>query len=183
MERAQVASIDRTRPVAHLTFNDTLAVLLGTPHADLRFLNYLTDTAALLLAFEQVGGAQACLDMACAYARERHAFGRPIGSFQAIKHKLARMYIAIELARSNAYRALLAFAGRDESLPLAAALARISATAAFDLAARENILVHGRIGVTWEADCHLYYRRSGYVASALGSASCWKRRAFDAAGK
>ena len=90
------------------------------------------------------------------YAMERYAFGRPIGSFQAIKHKLADVYVAIELARSNAYYGAWALSADAAELPLAAATARVSATEAFHLASKENIQTHGGIGFTWDVDCHLY---------------------------
>ena len=124
----------------------------------------------MLTAFEQVGGAQASLEMASDYALERYAFGRPIGSFQAIKHKLADVYVAIELASSNAYYGAWALAARRAELPVAAAAARVSANDAFHLAAKENIQTHGGMGFTWEFDCHLYYRRAKLLALALGSA-------------
>jgi acyl-CoA dehydrogenase len=126
-----------------------------------------------------VGGADASLEMARNYAMERYAFGRPIGSFQAIKHKLADMYVAIELARSNAYYGAWALSAEAAELPLAAAAARVSATEAFQLAAKENIQTHGGIGFTWDTDCHLYYRRSEQLALALGSLSHWKNRLVD----
>ena len=126
------------------------------------------DRAAVLLAFEQIGGASACLDMATGYAKERHAFGRPIGGFQAIKHKLADVYIATELARSNAYYGAWAVSAGGAELPLAAATARVSASEAFFLAAKENIQVHGGIGFTWEMDCHLFYRRAKHLGAAAG---------------
>ena len=140
------------------------------------------DRAAILFAFEQVGGADACLAMARDYALDRYAFGRPIGSFQAIKHKLADMYVALELARSNAYYGAWALGADATDLPLAAATARVSATEAFDLASKENIQTHGGIGFTWAVDCHLFYRRSKQLALAIGSARsgrtgwsiCWK---------
>ncbi|MEI9987895.1 MAG: acyl-CoA dehydrogenase family protein [Aliidongia sp.] len=128
------------------------------------------------MAFEQIGGAQACLDMARDYALERYAFGRPIGSFQAIKHKLADVYIATELARSNAYYGAWALATEAAELPLAAAAARVAATEAFHLASKENIQTHGGMGFTWETDCHLYYRRSKHLALTLGSAPWWQDR-------
>jgi alkylation response protein AidB-like acyl-CoA dehydrogenase len=136
----------------------------------------LLDKAAVLVAFEQVGGAQACLDMATAYARERIAFGRQIGSFQAIKHKLADVYIATELARSNAYYGAWALQTGAPALGLAAAAARVAATEAFQLAAQENIQTHGGMGFTWEMDCHLFYRRAKMLALTLGSARHWKDR-------
>ena len=130
----------------------------------------------MLFAFEQVGGAQRSLEMARDYALQRYAFGRPIGSFQAIKHKLADVYVATELARSNAYYGAWALARDAPELPLAAAAARISANEAFFLAAKENIQVHGGMGYTWEFDCHLHYRRAKLLSLALGSTRLWKDR-------
>ena len=136
----------------------------------------LLDSAAILTAFAQVGGAAASLEMATAYARERFAFGRPIGSFQAIKHKLADVYVATELARSNAYYGAWALSADAADLPLAAATARVSASEAFFLAAKENIQVHGGVGFTWDYDCHLFYRRAKLLALSLGSQRYWKDR-------
>jgi alkylation response protein AidB-like acyl-CoA dehydrogenase len=129
-----------------------------------------------MMAFEQVGNAQAALDMACAYARERYAFGRPIGSFQAIKHKLAEVYVALELARSNAYYGAWALNSEAAELPIAAAVARIAACDAGWLATKENIQTHGGMGFTWAFDCHLFYRRAKLLGLALGSSREWKHR-------
>ena len=136
----------------------------------------LLDRAAILTAFAQIGGAAASLEMATAYAKERFAFGRPIGSFQAIKHKLADVYVATELARSNAYYGAWALSAEAADMPLAAATARVSASDAFFLAAKENIQVHGGVGFTWDYDCHLYYRRAKLLALSLGSQRYWKDR-------
>ena len=130
----------------------------------------------MLFAFEQVGGAQRSLEMARDYALERYAFGRPIASFQAIKHKLVDMYVGVELARSNAYYAAWALSTNASELPVAAATARVSATEAYFHAAKENIQVHGGMGFTWEFDCHLHYRRAKLLALALGSTRLWKDR-------
>ena len=132
------------------------------------------DRAAVLVAFEQVGGAQAALDMAREYAMGRFAFGRPIASFQAIKHKLVDMYVGLELARSNAYYAAWALSTNAAELPVAAATARVSATEAYFHAAKENIQTHGGMGFTWEFDCHLHYRRAKLTGLGLGSARRWK---------
>ena len=123
-----------------------------------------------------MGGAAASLEMATAFAKERFAFGRPIGSFQAIKHKLADVYVATELARSNAYYGAWALSADAAELPLAAATARVSASDAFFLAAKENIQVHGGVGFTWDYDCHLFYRRAKLLALSLGSQRYWKDR-------
>jgi len=102
------------------------------------------------------------------------AFGRPIGSFQAIKHMLADMYVSATLARSNAYYGAWALSSGAAELPIAAATARVSATQAYQQCAKNNIQVHGGMGFTWEFDCHLYYRRSNALALALGSLSTWE---------
>jgi len=112
--------------------------------------------------------------MARDYALERYAFGRLIGSYQAIKHKIADMYVKLELARSNCYFGAMMLNDKGAELPEAAAAARISATEAYRYAAQENIQVHGGIGYTWEADTQFYFRRSKLLALALGSALEWK---------
>jgi alkylation response protein AidB-like acyl-CoA dehydrogenase len=118
--------------------------------------------------------------MAKDYAMTRYAFGRPIGSFQAIKHKLAEMYVNNELARSNAYYGAWALLTNARELPVAAAAARVSATQAFDYAAKENIQTHGGIGFTWEVDCHLFYKRSRELGLVLGSQHSWKDKLVNA---
>jgi len=174
--RAAVETIDPSRSHARISFNNTPAELLGTISEGERLLRRVQDRAAVLFAFEQVGGAQRSLEMARDYALERYAFGRPIGSFQAIKHKLADVYVATELARSNAYYGAWALSRNAPELPLAAAAARVSANDAYFLAAKENIQVHGGMGYTWEFDCHLYYRRAKLLSLALGSSRLWKDR-------
>jgi len=169
-------SIDPSRKHAEITFDNVSAEALGKPGEGWGIANRVLDRAAVLMAFEQVGGAEQCLVMAKNYAMERYAFGRPIGSFQAIKHKLADMYVNNELARSNAYYGAWALSTNARELPLAAAAARIAATQAFDYAAKENTQVHGGIGFTWEVDCHLYYRRSRELGLALGAQRTWKEK-------
>ena len=176
--RATLKTIDPTRDQARIEFQGAAAELLGTP-GDWSTVQALLDRAAVLLAFEQVGGAQACLEMATSYAKERIAFGRPIGSFQAIKHKLADVYTATELARSNAYYGAWALATNAPELGLAAAAARVAGIDAFHLASKENIQTHGGMGFTWELDCHLFYRRAKMLALTLGSARHWKNLLVD----
>jgi alkylation response protein AidB-like acyl-CoA dehydrogenase len=108
------------------------------------------------------------------YALDRMAFGRPIGSFQAIKHMLADMYVSATLARSNSYYGAWALSTGAPELPVAAATARVSATQAFQHCAKNNIQVHGGVGFTWAFDCHLYYRRANLLAVSLGSLSQWE---------
>ena len=176
VQRQPLDTIDPTRDQARLRIDGAPAERLGTGACGWEAVQGLLDKAAVLFAFEQVGGAQACLDMATAYARERIAFGRPIGSFQAIKHKLADVYIATELARSNAYYGAWALQTGAPALGLAAAAARVAATDAFQLASQENIQTHGGMGFTWEMDCHLFYRRAKMLALTIGSARHWKDR-------
>ena len=177
--RETLQTVDPTRDQARLRLSGAPAERLGSGPVGWAAVQSLLDRAAVLVAFEQVGGAQACLEMATAYAKERIAFGRPIGSFQAIKHKLADVYVATELARSNAYYGAWALQAGAPELPLAAAAARVSATEAFHLASKENIQTHGGMGFTWELDCHLFYRRAKMLALALGSARHWKERLVD----
>jgi acyl-CoA dehydrogenase len=174
--RAPVETIDPSRSHARMVFDNAPAEVLGAAGDGEALLRRVEDRAAVLFAFEQVGGAQRSLKMARDYALERYAFGRPIGSFQAIKHKLADVYVATELARSNAYYGAWALASDAAELPLAAATARVAASDAYFLAAKENIQVHGGMGFTWEFDCHLYYRRAKLLSLALGSTRLWKDR-------
>ena len=178
--RTPLETIDPARPQARLDFNGCPAEQLGAAGEGWNLLQRVLDRAAVLIAFEQLGGAAVALEMATAYAQERYAFGRPIGGYQAIKHKLADVYIANELARSNAYFGAWALQSDAAELPLAAASARVSATEAYHLASKENIQTHGGIGFTWAADCHLYYRRSKLLALTIGSASFWKNRVVTA---
>ena len=177
VRRRDLQTLDPTRNHARLDFDATPVQRLGS--GGWGSVQRVLDRAAILFAFEQVGGADACLQMARDYAQERFAFGRPIGSFQAIKHKLADMYVALELARSNAYYGAWALGADATDLPLAAATARVSATEAFHLASKENIQTHGGIGFTWAVDCHLFYRRSKQLGLAIGSAPFWKHRLVD----
>jgi len=174
VSRSPLKTVDPTRSVAAIAFASTPAEPLGEPGAGFPLIERVLDRAAVLVAFEQVGGAQAALDMAREYAMGRFAFGRPIASFQAIKHKLADMYVAIELARSNTYYGAWALSTDAPDLPVAAAAARVSASEAYFHAAKENIQTHGGMGFTWEFDCHLYYRRAKLLALSLGSARRWK---------
>lgn len=173
--RTAIASIDPSRGHAALAFQGIAAEAL--PGADgAGAVRRRLDRAACMMAFEQLGVAEAALAMARDYALSRYAFGRPIGSFQAIKHKLADIYVAVELARSNAYWGAWALETDAADLPLAAAAARIAATDAGWAATSENIQTHGGMGFTWQLDCHLYYRRARLLALGLGGAREWKRR-------
>ena len=165
-------NIDESRGYFSIDFKNTPAEIIGDSGSGWLHAEKILNHAATLFAFEQIGGAQETLDMANAYAKERYAFGRPIGSFQAIKHKLA----ALTLAKSNSYYAAWALSTDAAELPAAAATARVSATKAFQLCAQENIQTHGGNGFTWEYDCHLFYKRSKLLSLNLGSLASWKEK-------
>lgn len=177
--RNSVSTIDPTRGSAQLVFAAAPAQPVGQPGQGLALLARIQDRAAVLLAFEQLGGADRCLEMARDYALERYAFGRPIGSYQAIKHKLADVFVRNEVARANAYYGAWALSTDAPELPLAAAAARVAGSAAYWLASKENIQTHGGIGFTWEADCHFFYRRARHLGLVLGAPRDWKRRLAD----
>lgn len=169
-------SIDPSRNDVFLTFENVEVEPLDLKGSSWSAIQNLLDQAAVICAFEQLGGARACLEMARDYALDRYAFGRPIGSFQAIKHKLADVYIATELAQSNAYYGAWALAENSGELPRAAATAHLSAQQAYQLAARENIQTHGGMGITWEADCHMYFKRARSLGLEIGGPFYWKNR-------
>lgn len=173
--RTALQGIDTLRSHAAIQLDDAAAERLPGGDSDELF-HKLLDIAATLTAFEQVGGAQAALDMAKAYVMQRHTFGRVVGSYQAVKHRLADMWAALELARSNAYFAGWAASNDAPELATAAAAARLSASHAYELAAEENLQLHGGIGYTWEADCHFHYARARLLSATLGSTRYWSDR-------
>lgn len=180
IQRQTLESADPSVRNAQITFDDCPAQLLGNGGDSAGTLPQLLDRAAVLLAFEQIGGADRCLELAVDYVKERKTFGRAVGSYQAVKHKLAKMYAQNELARSNAYYGAWALASESEELPIAASAARISATECFEFAAREGLHLHGGMGYTWEVDCHLYLKRSRDLALRLGSLRQWKEKLISA---
>ena len=171
LTRRKLETLDMTRKIAALGFADTPARLIANEGAAAGILERTLRLAAVALAAEQVGAAQKCLDMSVDYAKLRMQFGRPIGSFQAIKHKCADMLLEVESARSAAYYAAWAAADGSDALPLLASLAKACCSDAFANAATENIQIHGGIGFTWEHDAHLYYRRAKSTEQFLGSPS------------
>ncbi|ERF79687.1 acyl-CoA/acyl-ACP dehydrogenase [Bradyrhizobium viridifuturi] len=179
VEVKSLTNIDLTRGQAEITFRNAKAEPLGAAGEGWSVITQVLDRAAVLTAFEQVGGADRALEMGRDYALDRIAFGRPIGSFQAVKHMLADMYVSATLARSNCYYGAWALSTNAGELPEAAAAARISATQAFQHCAKNNIQVHGGMGFTWEFDCHMYYRRANAVALGLGSLSYWEDALID----
>jgi alkylation response protein AidB-like acyl-CoA dehydrogenase len=168
--RTRLETLDMTRKQAKIDFNNTPATLLGDGDAATALQKTL-DQAAAVLSSEMVGGAQQCLDMSTSYAKERYQFGRPIGSFQAIKHKCANMLMEVEMARSAAYYAGWAAAEDPDELSLAASLAKAYCSDAYFHAAAETIQIHGGIGFTWEHDAHLYFRRAKSSEIYFGDAT------------
>ncbi len=175
LERTRLETMDMTRKQARLQLTDVrvpasarLAVADGTT------LPRLYDLAATALAFEQVGGAQKCLEMSVEYSKERMQFGRPIGSFQAIKHKCADMLVAVESAKSTAYHAGRAAGADPSELQIAAPLAKAFCSEAFFSAAGDTIQIHGGIGFTWEHDAHLYFKRAKSSQIMFGDAAEWR---------
>jgi alkylation response protein AidB-like acyl-CoA dehydrogenase len=162
LSRARLRTLDLTRPMAAIEFSDTPATLIGTAGAAGPALDAVLDLAMTAIAAEQAGAARACLEASASYARERHQFGRPIGSFQAVKHKCADMLVKVELAQAAATEAARAAAGDPDAAPLpqAAAVAHAVCSESLMFVAAENIQVHGGIGFTWEHPAHLYFRRA-----------------------
>lgn len=160
LERTALSTMDQTRKQAKLTFSATPATLIGTDGQGWAVIERVLDRAAVGLAAEQVGGAQFVLDMAVQYAKDRVQFGRPIGSFQAIKHKCADMLLEVESAKSAAYYAAWCAAEDNDELPAMASLAKSYCSEAYFHATAENIQIHGGIGFTWEHPAHLYFKRA-----------------------
>jgi alkylation response protein AidB-like acyl-CoA dehydrogenase len=181
--RTASASLDPSRSMATLRFDAARAEVLGEDGKGTQLTEHLLDRAAVLLAFEQLGGAQRAFDMTHEYVLGRYAFGRPIGSFQAVKHRLADLYVEIELARSNAYFGAWALSHDNAELGTAACGARAAASDAFETMSREMIQLHGGVGYTWEFDCHLFYRRAKLLGAMLGSADQWRDRLIQRLGQ
>ena len=177
--RKSMTSFDPSRSMAEIGFSGAPAEQIGEAGGGEALVSHLLDRAAVLMAFEQVGAAEACFEGTVAFTTGRYAFGRPVASFQALKHRLADMWCELELARSNAYYGAWALSNEEEELSVAACIARIQASEALELLSEEMIQMHGGVGYTWEYDCHLFYRRAKLMASALGSASAWKNRLID----
>jgi alkylation response protein AidB-like acyl-CoA dehydrogenase len=160
LTRTPLATMDQTRKQARLDFAGVPATLVGAEGGGWAILSRVFDLVAVGLAAEQVGGAQRVLDMAVEYAKVRVQFGRPIGSFQAIKHKCADMLLEVESAKSAAYYAMWCASQLNDELPSVASLAKSYCSEAYFHAAAENIQIHGGIGFTWEHPAHLYFKRA-----------------------
>lgn len=160
LTRESLATMDQTRKQARLTFDNTPAALIGSDGEGWNTMSTVLDLAAVALAAEQVGGAEFVMQMAVQYAKDRVQFGRPIGSFQAIKHKCADMLLEVESAKSAAYYAMWCAAEMNDELPSVASLAKAYCSEAYFHCAAENIQIHGGIGFTWEHPAHLYFKRA-----------------------
>ncbi|MFJ9629401.1 acyl-CoA dehydrogenase family protein [Streptomyces sp. NPDC101175] len=189
--RSRLETLDPTRRLARLDLDGAPARRIGPAEDASPYLRTVLDLVAVALAAEQVGGAQACLDAAVAYAKQRVQFGRPIGSFQAVKHKCADLLVDVEGARSAAYHASAVAAAEppptgaepvSAELPVSAALAAVCAGQAFTRAAKENIQIHGGIGYTWEHDAHLYLKRAKASEQLFGAPAAHRSRLADLVG-
>ena len=166
--REALATMDQTRKQSRIVFDNAPAALVGVEGAARDGLETTMQVAVAALAAEQVGGAQRVLNNAVEYAKVRVQFGRPIGSFQAIKHKCADMLLDVESAKSAAYYAAWAAQERNDELPIAASLAKSFCSEAYFHCAAENIQIHGGIGFTWEHHAHLYFKRAKSSELFLG---------------
>lgn len=161
-----LAAYDSTRSVGRVTLHDALCRPLGG--VGVRAVDDARNLQRALLGAEALGAAEACLEAATQYAKERVTFGRPIGSYQAIKHKLVEMLRRVDNARSLTYYAGWSWENRREEFALAANAVRVAGGDALDLAATDNIFIHGAVGATWEHDASLYYRRAQLSRRLLG---------------
>ena len=171
LTRTALATMDQTRKQAKLEFSGVKATPLGTAGAGWDALSKTLDQASVGLCNEMVGGAQYVLDESVQYAKDRVQFGRPIGSFQAIKHKCADMLLETESAKSAAYYAAWSAAEDNDELPVVASLAKAYCSDAYFHSAAENIQIHGGIGFTWEHDAHLYFKRAKSSEILFGDAT------------
>ena len=182
LTREPMATMDATRKMARLTFDNVTAQPIGAQSDGWQIVEKALQQAAVMLAAENVGGAQRCLDMAADYARERIQFGRPIGSFQAVKHKLANLLIEVEQAKSASYFAAREAASGGADVALAASLAKAYTGDAFFHTAADNIQIHGGIGFTWEHPAHLYFKRAKTNQLLLGSSAFHRALVADTVG-
>lgn len=180
VRREPVVTMDGTRSQARWVLDGAEGRLLGADGDGGRYLEHVRDLACTALAAEQVGAAERCLELTVEYARTRVQFGRPIGSFQAVKHRLADAYVLVESARSAALGAAFAADEDPGALPRAAAVAKSVCSEAFSAVAAEMIQLHGGIGITWEHDAHRYFKRAHGAGELFGAPA--RHRARLAAG-
>ncbi len=174
--RTALASFDPSRPLAKLELQNAPGERLGAAGQGAQLARDVLDRAAVLMGYEQIGGAERALELTRAFTMGRFAFGRPVASFQALKHRMADVYARTQIALSNGYFAAWALSNGNEELPVAACSTRVAASEAFVLASEEMIQMHGGVGFTWEYDCHLFYRRARALAAALGTPNEWREK-------
>lgn len=174
--RTPLESFDPSRPLYKLEFDGAAAERLGEAGKGTELANAVLDRAAVMLAFEQIGGAERVLELTKEQTMGRFAFGRPVASFQALKHRMADVFCAIQIALSNGYFAAWALSEANDELAVAAASTRVAASDAFCLACEEMIQMYGGVGYTWEYDCHLFYRRAKGTSHSLGTPDEWREK-------
>ena len=174
--RTALASFDPSRPLAKLELKNAPGERLGAAGQGAQIARDVLDRAAVMMGYEQIGGAERALDLTRAFTMGRFAFGRPVASFQALKHRMADVYAKTQIALSNGYFAAWALSNGSDELSVAACSTRVAASEAFVLASEEMIQMHGGVGFTWEYDCHLFYRRARALAAALGTANEWREK-------
>jgi alkylation response protein AidB-like acyl-CoA dehydrogenase len=180
--RVPVETMDQTRKLARLEFDDAPARLIAALDGGKSAIEAMLDNAMIALSAESLGGTAKVLDMAVEYAKVREQFGRPIGSFQAIKHKCASMLVELESSRSAVYYALWAVSAGDTDVPKLASLAKAFCSDTYLYAAGENVQIHGGIGFTWEHPAHLYLKRAKNAQLFLGSSDYHRQRLADLIG-
>ena len=176
LRRTTLPTLDQTRKLARLELAGVTGVPIGSPGDAVAVLDRTLDVAAIALAAEQLGGAQRALEQAVAYAKIRHQFGRPIGSFQAIKHRCADLLLEVESLRSAVGYAAAAVAEDSPEIPVLASLIKAYAAETYFHVAAENIQIHGGIAFTWEHDAHLYFKRAKSSELFLGDGSYHRER-------
>jgi alkylation response protein AidB-like acyl-CoA dehydrogenase len=176
LSRTTLPTLDQTRKLARLEFDGTAARLIGSPGDAAAVLDRALNVTAIALAAEQLGGAQRALDMAVEYGKTRQQFGRPIGSFQALKHRCADLLLEVESLRSAVGYAAAAVAEDSAEIGVLAPLVKAYASETYFHAAAENIQMHGGIGFTWEHDAHLYFKRAKSSELFLGDGSYHRER-------
>jgi len=167
--KAPVVSLDMTRQVCDLSFDDVPGTLIASGAAAARALDAALTAGAAVLAAEQVGVAQRCLDMTVAYVKERRQFARPVGSFQALKHRLADVWVEVSQARAASRYAAACLASGDPDAKVAVAVAKAYCSEAAVHAAQECVQLHGGIGFTWEHPAHLYLKRAKADSIGFGT--------------
>jgi alkylation response protein AidB-like acyl-CoA dehydrogenase len=182
LTRVPLETMDQTRKQARIEFDGTPARLVGSLDGGLKGIETMLDHSVIALSAEALGGTARALDMAVEYAKVREQFGRPIGSFQAIKHKCASMLVELESSRSAVYYALWAVSANDPEVPKLASLAKAFCSDAYFYVCGENVQIHGGIGFTWEHPAHLYLKRAKNTQLFMGSPDFHRQRLADLIG-